>query len=189
MAHAPDAFRPVLAGGWRRGALNGFIAFHVLAVSAWLTPATWPPRDRLVRPIAPYIQFLGLWQAWGMFAPEPLAYNVHVEADVTFEDGSVRRWTPPRMADLDGFSRYRKERWRRWTEVIRLDEKRVAWPDAARFVARLHAHPLNPPVAVTLHRRWAAVPPIGTGLKARERQLRHHHVAFFTYRLVPGDLP
>lgn len=169
-------------------ATQAFIAFHIVAIGSWLMPEDWLLRERVTAVVRPYIHAIGLWQSWGLFAPDPLAVNLHVEADVSFRDGSTRRWTPPRMVELDLLTRYQKERWRRWSENMRDDRHQVAWPDAARFVARLHADSANPPVSIVLSRRWSVVPPISRGLLERKLRERVHRQVFFSYRVASEDL-
>lgn len=132
----------------------------------------------------------GLWHGWAMFAPVPLRVNVSLEADVLLADGSRVTWVAPRMEQLGYLERYRKERYRKWRERVRLDAYAAVWPDTARWVARQASRPEAPARHVTLVRRWGPIPrPVGPWLPPRlaapvltERQ------EFFRYAVAPGDL-
>ena len=172
--------------------VNAFIVGHVVAIAAWSTPGPVQPAPlrALNRMIAPYMLRSGLWQGWDMFAPDPLAINVDVEAEVTFRDGSRVTWVFPRMEELSYVERYRKERYRKWRERVRGDAFRTTWPDTARYVARLHDRPDHPVAAVALMRRWVEIsPPVGPRLPPRLRVVVPvHGYRFFVYPLTPGTL-
>lgn len=148
-------------GGLGRAALQLFLAFHLLAIGAWVMPGEPSAvRQRLVDLVQPYLAFTGLWQYWDMFAPSPLRLVGDVVAVVRFADGREKVWPLPGPEQV-GFGKLRLERWRKWRSAIRVDDNQPVWADAARFVARRHADPENPPVEVDLVRRWTELPPPG----------------------------
>jgi hypothetical protein len=150
--------------------VNAFIVGHVSTIAAWSipTPLQPVPVRALNRLTAPYMRGLGLWQGWDLFAPDPLTVNIDVEAEVTFRDGRRVLWVFPRMEELSYFDRYRKERYRKWRERVRLDTYRSVWPDTAGYVGRLYDGPGHPVVAVALIRRWVEIPaPVGPWLPSR----------------------
>jgi hypothetical protein len=143
---------------WLRAFINAFIILHVYIIVIWGLPSS---RFRYVmtQPVQSYVLQTGLWQSWDMFSPEPLSLNFTVEAHIRFRDGSTNVWEFPRMEKLGIWERFQKERYRKWRERIRQDSYGIAWNDTARFVARLHNNPANPPVKVTLVRHWQAITP------------------------------
>jgi len=150
--------------------VNAFIVGYVSSIAAWSIPAPLQPAPvrALNRLTAPYMLRLGFWQGWDLFAPDPLAINIDVEAEVTFRDGRRVIWAFPRMEELSYFDRYRKERYRKWRERVRLDRYRVVWPDTARYVGRLYDRPGDPVAEVALIRRWVEIPtPAGPWLPGR----------------------
>jgi hypothetical protein len=146
-------------GGARRLIISALILFHAVAVLAWLLPAS-RARGAVQGATDRYINYAGLWQSWGMFAPEPANLNLYIHALVTYSDGSQRAWSFPRMNQLDLFTRYRLERFRKYEEYGHLDAYGDIWPDLARWVARQNdVDRSNPPVKVALIRTWWSVPP------------------------------
>ncbi|HLZ71117.1 MAG TPA: hypothetical protein VKV26_14540 [Dehalococcoidia bacterium] len=146
-------------GAPRRAALSVLILLHIAAVLVWLLPAS-QARSAVQGVSDRYINFAGIWQSWGMFAPEPANLNLYIHAQIRYSDGSKRDWSFPRMDQLDFVTRYRLERFRKYEEYAHLDAYAAIWPDLARWVARQNVgNPANPPVLVTLIRSWWEVPP------------------------------
>lgn len=146
---------------WRRWAVNGFIALHLYVMAVWGLPGSaW--RTMFSRPIERYVIPAGLWHSWDMFSPDPLAINFHLDAYVTFQDGSMKVWDFPRMERLGLWERFQMERFRKWRERVRQDSFQMVWDDTARYIARQHgqeqAGGTNPPVQVMLARHWSAIP-------------------------------
>lgn len=168
--------------------LNFFIVLHLVAIGLWSLPP-WPLRDALVEPFKPYMLCSGLWQGWDMFSPKPLSINFHLDAEIAFADGSQKTWTFPRMERLGFAVRYQKERYRKWIELVRQDAFAFVWPDTARYIARLHADPANPPETVVLTRHWAEIPPpTRASFQPILPQFDHDNAyTFFTYQVSPED--
>ena len=145
--------------GWKRVALNIFIAVHVAMLFIWGLPAG-ALRTTLAQPTEKYMMFSGLWHIWGMFAPKPLDLNFDVRAMVKYQDGSTAEWIAPRMEELSIAQRFSKERFRKWRERIRSEDHRMVWDDTSRWIARqMNRNPKNPPVEVQLTRWWVEIPP------------------------------
>ncbi len=82
----------------KRLAVSAFLVFHLTAVGVWNLP------DCALK--APMVDFLsvymlptGLWQEWGMFAPEPSKDTMCLEAIVRDSRGIIRLYAFPRMMD------------------------------------------------------------------------------------------
>lgn len=171
---------------WGRRALNAFIVWHVFAVSAWLLPHEWP----IVRDLAPlnndgairaYLTMTNFSQDWRMFAPEPDRRDQAVQAAITLADGQTRLYAFPRMSDMGYAERYRRERFRKLVEVAGHDYR--VWPALARYAARRNfTDPRNPPVSVTLVKRFRDLPPPGQSLPPFQT------VPFFSAPITPEDL-
>src|SRR5262249_45114559 len=81
----------------------GISAFRVLpmsATSSWLMPAS-PVRAAGVPLVKYYMMPLGLWQYWGMFAPDPMGDAVTLEAEVVDAHGLRTTHEFLKVADLD----------------------------------------------------------------------------------------
>lgn len=148
----------------RRGAASTFILIYLIAVGLWLCPPVlW--RDKLVSLYEPAMLWLGLWQNFGMFAPDPRKINLHIEGKITYADGSSINYAFPRMDKLDLGTRIIKERYRKYTnDFLNWDKDKVLWPDAARFIAKQHFDERKCPMTVELVRYWAEIPPPEQGV-------------------------
>jgi len=171
----------------KRLAISAFLLFHLMAAVSWSLPLNSLLNDRFRDLIRPYMLWSGLFQAWGMFAPDPITLNSYVDAELTFRDGSKQMWSFPRMNEISYVDRYFKERYRKFsTEYLRMDSHSALWPDAARYIARANRNPGNPPVSVRLIRSWSEIQPPGRGGEYRSTPWKSF--SFFTYQLKPGDL-
>jgi hypothetical protein len=193
----------------RKTVVNAFIVFHLVIITAWSLP---PPQQGNKRPFIVYLSqkyedtreritnnrvvswymiFMGLWQGWDMFSPNPLSLNLDVEADITYRNGQVVNYIFPRMNELGLFQRYQKERYRKWRERVRVDDYRSIWHDAALWVARQHYTDVNnPPVHVSLTRYWMQLPPPQAGQYQPWQAYyeRTSHYQYYDLNIEPGDL-
>ena len=171
--------------------VNIFIIFHLAAFICWSSPFEWELRNKFVNWITPYMLWSGLWQGWDMFAPDPLSINAHLEALITFRDGTQATWVFPRMDKLGYFERYRKERYRKWaSSYVRLDSYSAIWPSTSRYIARQFSHLPNPPIEVELKRYWTAIPPPYSSLYQPFTKGPSHsqNYTFYTYLIRQEDL-
>jgi hypothetical protein len=86
--------------------------------------------------------------------------NVHMNAVITFSDGSTKIYEFPRMEKLDLAGRFQKEKMRKLCEDV------LPWagfeeflPAVARYIARANLNPDNPPIMVTISHNWTNMPP------------------------------
>lgn len=145
--------------------LNGF------PNAAPVTPITAPlPGDRLMGqiagvfkegPVGQAVTYVGLWQYWAMFAPNPSRQDQWLEATLTRADGTEDRVLFPRMVDTPVLERYHKERYRKWLESGGTVQNAFLWPALAQWMAQRGDDPNNPPVGVTLHLRYRTTPEPG----------------------------
>jgi hypothetical protein len=144
---------------WGRWCITAFILVHLYIMVFWGLPGS-KFRNYMVDPVQDYVLKCGLWHSWDMFSPDPLSMNFSLHAQVFFQDGSLKIWEFPRMEKLGYFERYQKERYRKWRERVRQDVYSSLWDDTARYIARLHNNPTNPPVKIVLVRQWESIPPL-----------------------------
>jgi hypothetical protein len=186
MTHNRDGDAPQLTG--TEAIISGFLLFQVLAIVCWGLPINSLLVTRFHDSTAPFMRAIGLAQAWPMFAPNPQLVTVYLEAEITHRDGRMSVWKFPIPSDYGHFEQYFKGRHLQWgTEAVRQDAAAPLWPDAARFIARTHDDPRDPPTRVTLVRYWAPMPP--PGFAPKSAPITWHREAFFTYAIQPGDLP
>jgi hypothetical protein len=169
----------------KRIAINTFLIFHLAMILCWAVPVN----SRLVtsaRPlIAPYMAWSGLTQGWNLFAPNPLAINTRVEAQISYHDGQTMLWNFPRPQDYGYIKRYTMERIHKFTfDSLQNDKFGFLRPDAARYIARLNnTKKDDPPVSVTIISYRSAIAPPGSGRP--EPWVRK---VVYTYSVRPGDL-
>jgi hypothetical protein len=154
---------------WRRvrkPVLSAFIAVHLCLAVCWLLPY-WPVQQALAEAWKGYVLFVGLDQDFAMFAPDVRVFNLHIEAVVTYKDGSNRLYVYPRMERLSILNRMIKERYRKfgYDNIVRPIFSPL-WPDFARFIARQSnvAPGENPPTRVTVLWYQSTIPPPQAGL-------------------------
>lgn len=168
-----------------RSVISLFIVFYIGAVILWICP--WSRvKEYLTEPYARQFYFLGCWQGFAVFAPDPRTSNFRIYATVTFDDGKKTVWNFPAMENLGFFERYRKEHYRKFCNDC-LNSNELLWRDFARFIARKHDSAGRHPVTVALTRTWADTLPIEKGLgKPNPEQTKEYR--FFLYRVIPEDL-
>ncbi len=187
-ACGPGSARVFSNGKMRRLAISVFLLFHILLIASWCIPSNGMGLSAIKNNIAPYLWRSGLFQSWEMFAPNPTHTNAFVTAEVILRDGQMRLWTFPQMQEVGYIERYAKERYRKFAnERLFLKTNSMLWPDAARYIARLHADPLNPPRVVKLIHCWSLVSPPSAPGQPPPLDSWERHV-FFTYTVDPGDL-
>ena len=174
-------------------ALHFFILIHLTAIGFWSLPP-FLLRNKINNFFQPYMIFSGLWQGWDMFSPNPQRINFHLNAEITYQDGTKKDWLFPEMQSLGYFRRYQKERYRKWRERVRQDDYSKIWPDTARWIARQNYDPKNippnPPKTIVLSRHWSDIPPPTQALYQPLPKAYEHtnHYNFFTYQVLPEDL-
>jgi hypothetical protein len=117
-------------------------------------------RRVVMKPGQPYLNALGLDQAWGVFAPDPRRDSIDVSAFVTYDDGRVAEWNIPRNGALIGS--YTDYRWGKWEEF--LTQPGVGdslWLPAAQWAAAREARPGHTIKRVVLVERYRQLFPPG----------------------------
>ena len=168
----------------RRGAISAFILFHVVAIVCWSVPLNTLLFTAVDKRVATYMNWSGLYQSWGLFAPNPTNFNCRLDAETTYRDGRASTWRFPAPQDFGYVRRYFKERIRKWAnDSLRMDANAALWPDAALYIARANNDGANPPVTVKLIRKCAAIaPPESSQAEPWQQDV------FFVYSVKPGDL-
>lgn len=141
--------------------VNFFIILHVYLIVVWSLPGS-AFRTNLLVPVNQYGLFLGLWQSWDMFAPQPLRLNMDIDAELIRVDGQIEKWTLERPESV--FSHWRYERVRKYKSNIRLDTYSKLWPDFANFIKSQMRQETNAEFkGIRIMRRWSTIeaPPPG----------------------------
>ncbi len=164
--------------------ISAFIVFHLISIICWAVPLNTVLFTAVRNKVAPYMFWSGLYQSWGLFAPNPTSDNSRLEAEITFTNGQKQLFKFPLPQNFGYMQRYAKERHRKWAnDALRMDSYAALWPDAARYIARLNKDLGNPPVTVKLIRNWSDIPAPGSG-----QAETWHHFMFFNYSVTANDL-
>ena len=181
--------------------IRAAISIFLIVQLTFITAQAIPPKFFLVRAlggealmtsfkgrVTPYASKVGLFQTWGMFAPNPGRQNAYVDAEITYRDGRKHIWTFPQMQELGYADRYAMERYRKFAnERLCFKEHSALWPGAARYIARVNADASNPPEVVKLTHYWSDIPPPSLFDETPQPE-RWKRDVFFTYIVKPGDL-
>jgi hypothetical protein len=165
-------------------AVNIFILFHLIAITAWALPVNFSAVRDLREIIRPYMLWTGLYQSWDMFAPNPKSIDAYIKAVVFTQDRHMKVWTFPRMEELSFRERYPKERYRKFAEMLPDQKNEALWPGVAAHVARLFNNPIDPPDKVVLIEFRADIKP---GADESSAPVPAPNVFYEGY-VEPGDL-
>ena len=150
------------AGRWRRLGVSAFVVAHLGATVVWVMPAC-PIRERAFPWVAPYILPLGLWQYWGMFAPDPVRETVTLEADVVDTRGLRFRFAFPKLADYSKWQAVPRFRHSKFAMNLLVPDVQSQREVAARHAVRQLALPAEAfPVDVHLVYQVRNAPPPGS---------------------------
>ena len=77
-------------------------------------------------------------------------FNSYIKTVVISSDRQMHVWSFPRMEELGFGDRYRKERYRKFQEVLPQQQNAALWPDVAKHIAARFSGPAEPPDKVLL---------------------------------------
>jgi hypothetical protein len=121
----------------KRSAISAFLILHISAVVLTNLPGCAVRRSLSRVWMDAYLLPTGLWQVWGMFAPEPAKDTVTLEAVIRDSRGLVRNYVFPRQMDESVwncfFGGYRHAK---YAHNLSMTDSVATREFAARFVAR-----------------------------------------------------
>src|SRR6201994_2085903 len=135
-------------GALCRGVISAFILFHLFVIMVVAVPLQAFLGVKAL--VMPYMRWSGLYQSWDMFGPDPVKVNTYVKAVVISRDRHMQVWSFPKMEDLGLGERFRKERYRKFLEVLPQPQFAPLWPDVASHLARILNNSADPPDKVLL---------------------------------------
>ncbi|PWT99376.1 MAG: hypothetical protein C5B53_05445 [Candidatus Melainabacteria bacterium] len=162
--------------------------FYIVVNVLWFLPAYgW--RERLLEPVKMWWQFWGLGQQWSMFSCDLRHFNLHTLATLTFADGTVMLWEPPRMERLNLWDGFRLQRFRKWdVDYLPTEYYREFCPDLARYLGRLNYNPQNKPMSFALHVLSAQIPEVDKVFIKRGELPEHtKYSTIFVYKFSDRD--
>jgi hypothetical protein len=149
--------------GWaaRRLGISAFLVVHVSATLIWVMPPC-PIRARCFGLVSRYIMPLGLWQYWGMFAPDPMSNSFTLSADVVDVHGLRYSFPFPKLSDYSALGRIPRFRHPKFAANLSIPELELQRKLAARHVLRQLGLPAESfPAVVRLEYQVRATPPPG----------------------------
>jgi hypothetical protein len=135
-------------GALRRGGISVFILFQLFAITVVAVPLK--AFSNVKELVMPYMRWSGLYQSWDMFGPDPVSVNSYVKAVIISRDRHMQVWSFPKMEELGFGERFRKERYRKFLEVLPQQQYAPLWPDVASHLARSLNNPADPPDKILL---------------------------------------
>lgn len=120
----------------KKVAISAFVLMHVGALVVWNLPPKVALRERLAPTIGWYVLPTGLWQDWGMFAPDPAPSTVALEAVTLDRHGVVRSFAFPTLTGLSVPAASWRFRHAKYASVVGLDDSAAHREFAARTVLR-----------------------------------------------------
>lgn len=168
--------------------ISGFIIFNFFTMIRVHMPFQNEVVASLYKPIDSYLSFFSLYQSWRMFSPNPARTNVHLTAEVEFDDGSTDIYYYPDASQMNLAEKYTSgERFRVVTEAIRKDANSFLWHDTAKFALRkLKDNNFNKiPLKVNLFRHWNIIPDMDKQFIPHLTKAKSYNKhKFFTYEVL-----
>lgn len=161
--------------------ISAFVLFHMAGTLVWVTPES-PIRRELLPWFRSYMVPLGLWQGWGMFAPDPVQSTYTLEAEVSDVRGLGRIHEFAKVADLPFWRKMPGFRHPKLAANLLADEYVPQREMAARHVVRtLGIAPDAFPVYVRLYYQVAETPPPGSSQADPMAPKTIHNLAAFQF--------
>ena len=142
---------------------------YTLAAFSWSMPADrFSLKDSIFKITEKPMFFLGLWQAWDMFAPNPRKEDIWTELRYRNRDGSEHKWNLSQMIEMPYGERWQRERWRKYfNDHLRTDDEIKLWRPFTEYALRHLRSEGQDPVEMDLFRLWRiAQIPVSPELRA-----------------------
>ncbi len=127
--------------------IDAFIVAYLLVAWCWRAEeGTFS--GRLVGPIRPLVDWLGLGQSWSMFTPDPALQGCDLQVIVKRRSGGALVWEPPRMDTLSRWSAFRRFRYRGFANSLMSDRAGDCKPALAEYLLRKYDFGDDPAVEI-----------------------------------------
>lgn len=160
------------------------IGYFVAGLAVWNMPDS-VVKARLWPWFGPQLHWLGLWQGWNMFSPNPMNTNIEIVATVEYRDGFKRLYQFPELSHQGALAAFMAIPFRKL--LVELPQHTWALPDVARYVARKVDDRKDPPIRVSFICYAAPLPPPEIGL-GRPIPTRTERISLGTYPVAESDL-
>ena len=164
----------------RRIFISAFLIFHLGAVFLINLPAC-ALREAVISPVAMYLLPIGLDQAWGMFAPNPVQNINHLEAMTVDHNGIQRVFAFPKMTDFSIWQAMPRVRHSKFASNCGNPNAKALQEYAVRYAIRQLNIPADAfPVNAELYYQVTETPPLGA--PARDPMLPPTQFSLRTYQ-------
>lgn len=162
------------------------IVFYVYTTFFWLCGPS-DLRAVMLTPTRDVFNYLGLWQEFAVFGPQPRHMNLHVVADITYEDGKKSEWAFRRIEQCDPMEKLIGERVRKYSiEHLSWPNKNYLCSHFTYWLAKQEYKQGRRPKQIELVRYWADTPPPEKGL-GKPPVPHSNRYLFYTYN-VPKEI-
>jgi hypothetical protein len=146
----------------RRLVISAFVMLHLSALMLWTMPDC-AIKARFTPPFRYYMLPLGLWQWWGIFAPDPLRENRELEAEVIDAKGMIHIYEFTKIADMSVWQKTGRYRNPKFTDNVLAGGEFAKTRDftARHAVRQLGLGEEAFPLTVSLYARITDPPPEG----------------------------
>lgn len=160
----------------RKPVILFFVFFHFyLIILIFMSPNLMA--EKMLEPFYRYTFFIGIEQAFNVFAPSPRQNNNHLMSTITYENGATEICTLPRLERHPLTRKLFRERYRKFlSDNVASGIYPYLYNDVAFWIARKHnTMKDNPPRLVTVFSYTCQIPPMENGVdpKLMQSQLAH----------------
>ena len=159
-AQGPSLQERIEGSGPGRALISLVIMVTLVAVVVINLPESHLRRS-LSKVTQPYLNAVGLDQAWGVFAPDPRRESLRLEVQLQYADGKAEVWRAPARNDV--FGGYSDYRWRKLEENVLAEGvgEGASAESLARWVVREQRERSEVPTMVTVQGARSPLPPPG----------------------------
>ncbi len=149
----------------RKLGISAFLAVHLTSILVINMP-DGALKQRIVIPVAWYLIPIGLDQAWGMFAPNPILHPMELEVLAVDRNGIQRTFAFPKMTDFGFWEAIPKVRHSKFASNCGVAQRKELRECAVRYALRqLKIPPEAFPVEAELLYQVRETPPPGEPLR------------------------
>ena len=169
--------------------VSTFLVIHFTAVTLINLPAS-ALRQATILPVAWYLLPIGLDQAWGMFAPNPVLHSNTLEVSTTDSRGIQRTYIYPKMTDFTIWEAMPRVRHSKYASNCSLDSNVALREYSVRNAIRKLKIPADAfPVTAELYYQVIETPPLGEPARDPMKPPTPHTIQTYRFPTLAEVLP
>lgn len=152
----------------RKPVISVFLIFNFYLIMLIFLSTSNLAAEKLLEPFKRYITFLGIEQAFNVFAPTPRQDNNHVFVSITYKNGLTELHALPRLERIPLAEKLFRERHRKFlSDNVTSGTYPLLYNDIARHIAKLkNQSKNNPPTIIGVYKYRVNIPPMENELPA-----------------------